>query len=112
MQEISFESTIEKNILKYLNSLHNCKAVKWSQNGRQKGNPDIICAWNGIMFLFEVKRPGEFPTRLQQATIDEWRAVKVTAVVVHSAQEVKDIMDEVMRTIMLVGGTDNGSVNQ
>lgn len=86
---LSLESTIERNILKYLNSLPRTKAVKWSQEGRQKGMPDIICCHNGILILIEVKQPGQVPTLLQQVTMDTWVSVGAIGMVVTNVDQVK-----------------------
>jgi len=102
---IPYESTIEGNILKYLNGLPHTKAVKWSQDGRQQGNPDIICGHRGLMLLFEVKRPGENPSLLQSTTIQEWREAGVIAEVVYS-------VDDVKRTMEMVGRVRGVSVSQ
>lgn len=94
---IPLEKTIESNIIKYLNTKAPkdfnipIRAVKWSQNGRQRGNPDIICSCDGYLFLFEVKRPqiGKL-TDLQAATIKSWQASNAVAVVVTSIEEVQE----------------------
>lgn len=90
---VPLERQIQKNILKYLNSLPNTRAVKWSQNGRQKGNPDILCCINGRLVLFEVKRPllGK-ATLLQRETIKKWKEAGAISEIVESVDDVRDIL--------------------
>lgn len=116
---LSLESTIERNILKYLNSIPDTKAVKWSQEGRQKGMPDIICCHNGIMILIEVKQPGEVQTMLQQVTMQSWVAVGAIGIVVSSVDHVKrslsyilDVEQEIAderRNVNVIDGKQQGS---
>ena len=99
--KIPLEKTIEKSILKFLNEEApkiydaHCRAVKWSQNGRQRGNPDIICSIDGFLFLFEVKRPevGKI-TELQAATMELWRKSGAKGYFVESVECVKEILDK------------------
>ena len=93
---LSKEATTEKNVLRYLNGLPYTKAVKWSQEGRQKGNPDIICCHHGIMILIELKREGEVQELLQIVTMDEWKAVGCITCVATKLEHVKAMMDHIM----------------
>ena len=95
------EKAIERGILQFLNTQvpkvykAKCRAVKWTQHGRQRGNPDIICAVEGRLFLFEVKKPeGGRLTKLQEATMKEWRNAGVVAEVVVSLEDVKGHLDK------------------
>lgn len=89
------ERTIRTNIVHYLNGLPDTKAKVWNQDGRQKGNPDIVCCQNGKLFLFEVKRPemGR-TTSLQEATHAQWRKSGAQVHIVHSIEEVALIMSQ------------------
>lgn len=95
--DLSFESTLERNALKFLNRLPRTKAVKWSQNGRQKGNPDIICVHNGLCILIEVKRPGEPQTLLQKVTMEEWKEVGTITLVMDHIKPLQDLMNMILR---------------
>lgn len=114
MNNIPLEKTIEKNILKYLNEVlpgstyYHCRAVKWSQNGRQRGNPDIICSIDGRLFLFEVKRPevGKI-TELQAATMELWRKSGAVVEVVRSVDDVREIIRQNCRWRYQKGGTES-----
>jgi hypothetical protein len=56
------------------------------------GDPDIHGVWKGTAFEIELKRPGEEPTELQRARLEEWgRAGAVTAVI-HSANELAALL--------------------
>lgn len=97
MINLSKEATIERNIIAYLNNLPMTKAVKWSQEGRSKGHPDIICCHSGLMILIEVKRPGKVQDMLQEVTMDEWRRVGVITAVVTEVGHVVSMMESIMR---------------
>lgn len=90
------ESTITSNIMKYLKTLDKCFC--WKEHGGMygcSGIPDIICCYHGKFIAFEVKRPGNKPTKLQEKTIKDIQASGGQAFVVHSVDEVKNIIPEV-----------------
>ncbi len=92
-RHIPLERSIQKSILKYLNSLPDVRAVNWHQGRMQKGNPDIICCRRGQLFLFEVKRPriGEV-TPLQEGIIARWRRAGAVVEIVTSVEDVRGVL--------------------
>lgn len=92
---VPLESSIVKNILKWLNTQPECYAVKTRGDSRQAGQPDVVGCWQGRFFAFEVKRPGGKPTPLQLATLDKWRGARGIVGVVHSVEEVKGFLQGV-----------------
>ncbi len=100
---MKLEVTIQTRILHFLNTEATqvyhvpTKAARWLQfDGRQKGNPDIICSFGGHLVLLEVKRsPKEKPTKLQKATIKQWAESGATALVVSSVEEVQEILTQI-----------------
>ena len=87
------EASVVKSILKWLNDQPGCHAVKTRGDNRQAGWPDIIGSWQGRFFAFEVKRPGSNRvTALQQATLAKWQGAKGIVGVVHSVDEVKQLL--------------------
>jgi hypothetical protein len=48
------ESIIQLDILKYLNGLANCKAIK-IMAANEGGTPDIFCVYRGVPLIFEIK---------------------------------------------------------
>ena len=88
------ESSVVKSILKWLNDQEGVCAVKTRGDNRQAGWPDIIGSWQGRFFAFEVKRPGSNRvTALQQATLAKWQGAKGITGVVHSVEEVKQLLE-------------------
>ena len=69
------ETPITNKILKYLNSLPNCKAIKrhGGMFGRA-GEPDITGCKDGKHFEIEVKVPGKEPEPIQDQRRKEWQA--------------------------------------
>lgn len=89
------EKSIVNSILKYLNSLPQCRAEKtWGGGYGNAGKPDITGCLNGRRFELEVKVPGGKATPLQKVTLEQWKEAGAIAAVVHSVDEVKEIMKE------------------
>jgi hypothetical protein len=84
------ESSITRKILNYLKSVPGCFA--WKAHGGMYGYtgiPDIICCYHGRFFGFEVKRPGNKPTAIQEKAIRDIAGAGGTAIVVYSVEDVK-----------------------
>lgn len=85
---VPLESAIQTACLRYLRRLARGKWLKAhaTQYG-VLGTPDLIGCYHGQTFLFEVKRPGEVPTRRQDEEIRQWqRAGAIVAVVTSPAE--------------------------
>lgn len=88
--ERKLESKITAEIMQYLKTLDKC--FFWKEHGGMYGTagiPDIICCYHGKFLAFEVKRPGEQPTKLQQKTMKDIQAAGGQAYVVRSVEDVK-----------------------
>lgn len=89
------EKSIVNSILKYLNSLPRCRAEKtWGGGYGNAGKPDITGCLNGRRFELEVKVPGGKLTPLQKVTLGQWKEAGAITGVVHSVDEVKEILKE------------------
>jgi len=92
---VPLEASVVKAILKWLNTQPDCYAVKTRGDARQSGWPDIIGCRQGRMLALEVKRPGNNRvTALQTATLNKWKAAGAVAGVVHSVDEVEQLLKE------------------
>lgn len=60
-----------------------------------KGDPDIYLLYAGRHVEIELKRPGENPTALQWKRLEEWARVGAIVAVVHSKQELYELLDYV-----------------
>ena len=87
-----YERDVVASILRYLRGLPRCYAWKTHGNQYMAGIPDIIACVGGQFVAFEVKRPDGKPTPLQEATIRKINEAGGTARVVHSAEEVREIL--------------------
>ena len=88
------EKQIVAKILRYLKTVPRCFA--WKEHGGMYGTagiPDIIACIDGIFYAFEVKTPVGKATALQEATIRKILACGGTAVVVHSVDEVRAVIN-------------------
>ena len=87
------EKQIVNEILKYLNGLECCRAVK-VHGGRygNSGEPDIDCVYRGRSYKFEVKRPKNKPTQLQMSVMDKWREAGACVCWVTDVREVINVM--------------------
>lgn len=94
-KHIPTEKSIVKGILEYLNKLPGCKAIKFQGTINRAGEPDIFCCYKGKMLLFEVKRPGNKPTMLQEATLGMWHEAGAVTAVVYSVDDVKKVLEAI-----------------
>jgi len=88
------EKSIVNSIIKYLNSLPQCRAIKVSGDAKRSGEPDIDCVYRGQAYKIEVKRSGGKATRLQKAILAKWAAAGAITGVVTSVDEVKELLGE------------------
>lgn len=85
------EQDIQTKIIKYLNSegFYVVKVV----SATKAGVPDILCCIYGQFVAFEVKANAtKKPTPLQEYNLDKIRECGGEAFVVHSLEQVKDII--------------------
>lgn len=67
------ESTIQKNIVKWLNRVPGCRALVYTAHARgNRGHADVYGCVRGRSFFIEVKQEGEEPTPLQAAELRKW----------------------------------------
>lgn len=90
----ALEKTIVKAILRYLNALPGCRAVKQHGSAYSRaGAPDVSCVYRGQAYFFEVKRPGgEGPTPIQIEEMARWTRAGAICACVRSVAEVKAIL--------------------
>lgn len=85
------ERDIVNKILKYLNGLHACKAIKIHGDGyTEAGTPDILGCYRSKMFAIEVKVPGKEPTSLQYQRLYQWRDAGAEHMWVDNLEKVKE----------------------
>jgi hypothetical protein len=88
------ESTIQNNVLRYLNSLPNCVAENVSGNSHQSGRPDINGCINGRSLRIELKSPdhGNKATKKQLLNLKKWGKAGAITGVCYSVDEVKELL--------------------
>jgi len=93
---VQSEKSIQDSILKYLRSTYP-KAVVFKIHEDPVfgavGFPDIFFAWDGDVYLFEVKRPGESLSPIQNVIMKKLRYNRVMAFLVISVEEVHAIIN-------------------
>lgn len=106
------EITIVTKILKYLNSLPGCRAIKThgGMYGRS-GEPDITGCLDGRRIEIEVKRPGNKPTELQHEALAKWQAAGAIAGWVTSVEEVEQLLRPQIEMSKRLDEMVNKSVN-
>lgn len=92
------EKAIVNTIIRWLNQQPNCYVIKTHGSMYSAGQPDLLGCYQGRTLALEVKRPGGKPTKLQMTMLKKWEAAGAIADVVHSVEEVKEI---------LIGGSGN-----
>lgn len=81
-------------ILRYLRALPETWAQKMHGSVfMDAGTPDIIGVHKGLAFAFEAKRPGGKATKAQTVMLARWRAAGAITGVVHSVDEVKELLE-------------------
>lgn len=91
----SKESDIQRSILNYLRT-HYPTAVTWKLHEDQVfgvvGIPDILFITEGMTFFFEVKKPGEKPSRIQEVVLHKLQRNDIIADVVYGVQDVQRLL--------------------
>ena len=85
------EYQIQKQILDFLRSRNDCWAVK-VEVANERGVPDVICCCRGRFYAFEVKAVKGKATPIQLAQIKRIRLTGGTAAVVHTVEEVRELV--------------------
>jgi len=91
-KSVPMEKSIVAGILKYLNGIEGCHAVKTHGSAFSGGQPDVDVCFHGQTIKLEVKRPGKKATVLQEAVLEQWKAAGAVVGVVTSVDEVKEII--------------------
>ena len=90
------ESSIQTNVLKYLNSLPKCMAENVRGNASQSGRADINACYKGRCLKLELKDPedeGYKATKQQLLYLEKWRRAGAVVGVCYSVEDVKKILE-------------------
>ena len=88
------ESAIVQRIMTQLKQLPNTKALKLHGSiYAERGTPDIHITHKGRSYWCEVKQPGCVLTPLQAQRLKEWQDAGATVGVVHSWDEVREVLN-------------------
>ena len=88
------ESAITRRIMSHLRKLPQTKALKLHGSiYSERGTPDIHITHQGRSYWLEIKKPGCRPTLLQAHRLKQWHGAGATVAVVHSWEEVKELLD-------------------
>lgn len=91
------ESSIQSDILEYLKQV-GAYAVKVHVSSYQsQGTPDVICCYKGMFVAFELKKPGETASELQEHRIKQIRKANGYAYVADSLEKVKEVLYDIDR---------------
>ena len=85
------EAALQARILKHLNDLPRCWAVKYPGVLR-RGVPDVLVCYRGRFAALEIKRPGQSPIKLQRAVMKQIQDAGGTAEVVTSVGDVRSVV--------------------
>lgn len=88
------ESALVRQILRELEKTPGVAVRKRHGTAMGKaGDPDLSGCYRGRHFELEVKRPGNEPTPLQWARLEEWRQAGALTGVVHNANEARACLE-------------------
>ena len=88
------ESTLNKNVVKWLNSLRLCKAYKRKGSAYNRGQADVSGCLCGIRIELEGKVGDNKPTKLQKHWLAKWHAAGAITGVYWSLDDAKMIIAE------------------
>lgn len=88
------ESKLQADILEWLNSNGGHWINLVISALRKAGEPDIIGVRRGKFYAFEIKLPGENPTRLQEQKLKKIEKNGGITMVVNSIQQIKDLFNK------------------
>lgn len=95
---MGLESSFQNKVLRYLNSLPNCRAENVSGNAMQSGRPDINGCYKGRMFKLELKVPdhkNEASVK-QRLTLRKWASAGCAVGILYSMKSLKEFMKVLM----------------
>ena len=87
------EAVTQLKILKYLNGLPDCWAVKVI-SANQRGVPDILGCCRGRFIAIEVKSADNKPSKIQQSQLNAIKQAGGTAEVVTSLEQMQKLIKE------------------
>ena len=92
---MALESSITKSIIKYMNSLPDCKAEKVKGSSSSSGRPDINACYKGRCLRIEVKTEdhNNKPSEKQKRNLERWSKAGAVTMVVYTKEDVKEFLD-------------------
>ena len=87
------ESLIERKVCRYARS-KGLRADKWTSPGRRSVPDRIILGPERLIFFIEFKRPGEKPTKLQEAEHAELRKLGFSVFVIDNVEDGIALIDK------------------
>jgi len=98
------ESLIQYDILKYLNGLKMCKAIK-IMAANEAGSPDIFCVYRGVPVILEVKASEQDVLRSaveqkrQHMQMDQWETTGAMTAYVWSLEGVETLITHIAKKL-------------
>ena len=86
------ESTLNKSVVKWLNSLNGCHAYKRYGGPHNRGMPDITGCLHGIRLELEGKIGSNKPTKTQAYHLAKWKAAGAISNFFTSLDQAKEIV--------------------
>lgn len=81
------ESTIQSNILRYINEQESCKAINMPAPAIESGTPDVFACENGESVFIEVKNKDGSLDSVQAVKINEWVEASAQVIIVNSMDD-------------------------
>lgn len=91
---MGLEKNFQSEVLKYLNSLPDCRAENVSGNAKQSGRPDINGCYHGRMFKIELKVTDNknSASKKQNYELQRWYKAGAAVGVIYSMDTLKDML--------------------
>jgi len=99
---VALESTVQSNIIDYINALHYGRAENVSGNARQSGRSDVNACIGGRQLKIEVKTDDteygkKGATKKQRLYLERWARAGAISCVVYSVEDVKWVIEYLIK---------------
>ena len=98
----STEANLKRRVMQMLSAEYPGAVVRKRHGSSYStvGDPDLEVLYRGIHVECELKRPGEVPTAIQVRRLAEWEAAGAVCVVVHSVEEMRQVMSNLPHVLV------------
>lgn len=91
------ESVFQKNVIKLVESVGGYVIKTHVSAYQSQGEPDLVCCYKGYFVAFELKVPGNKPSKLQELKIKQIQRAGGIAITAYSLEQIEVTLNEISR---------------